>query len=139
MEYPDNCIRGVRSKEFFLDSGLVATSAFQFEKNSKRQDDFLEVSVNWEDAPSVMDFTLNQRKGDSEEFEFKGGIAVLSIRRLSDILPSEVDAGRLTYERSPMEGNPYHGNMLLKGSVDTQTKKLIIAGICLAVVDTRRR
>ncbi|MBM3299019.1 MAG: hypothetical protein FJY85_03595 [Deltaproteobacteria bacterium] len=99
----------------------------------------MEASINWEDDSSVIEFTMNQKKGETGEFEFKAGIAVVSIGRMHAILPDFLATGQLAYERRQVVGNPYHGNILLKASVDSRTKKLIIAGICLAVVGSNQR
>lgn len=141
MSYPANCIRGIRSEADFRDDGRVWDSAVEFEKNNKRQDDFLEASVNWEDDRSVVEFTLNQKKGDSNEFEFKAGCAVISLERLNKILEREIEAGIFFYERRPIAGNPYHGNLLLAATVaaNKREKRFITTGIAFAVVDTHRR
>jgi hypothetical protein len=141
MSFPPKFIRGIRSRDHFHEDGLVGPPAFSFEKNPKRSDTFHEASINWEDDPLVADFTMSLRKGDTDEFEFKAGIATFSLERLHAILPDFLAKGEVSYERRQLDdnSNPYHGNLLLSDAVDGKTKKLIIAGICLAVVSSRRR
>lgn len=141
MSYPANFLRGIRSEADFRGDGRVWETAFEFDPNDDRDDGFLESSVNWEDNSSVIDFTLNQKKGDSEEYEFKAGCAVISLEKLSKILEREIESGMFSYERRPLAGNPHHGNLLMEASVarNKREKRWITTGIAFAVVDTRRR
>ena len=115
MSYPANCIRGIRSKQDIYNDRQVAPGAFQFKKNNERQDGFLEVSVNWEDDASVSNFTLNQKKGNSEEFEFKAGYAVVSLDRLCYILEHFLTAGQVAYERRLVNGKPLSWEFAAQG------------------------
>jgi hypothetical protein len=137
--YPRRCIRGIRSKDHFHEDGILGAAAFQFEHNPQRQDSFMEASVNWEDDPSVIDFTMNRKKGNTDEFEFKAGVAVVSLERLRAGLRQFVESGALAYERNSLPDNRYHGNLLVKDSMAKPTIRLVMAGMALAVVECRRR
>jgi hypothetical protein len=134
MTFPANCIKGIPNKDF-IDNDSVGSNLFYFLLDD-RGDGWIEQSVNWEEDDSVIDFTLQQRKGDS--FHFKIGVAVVPRKEIDRINSLPTVKGLLSYERQPITGNPYHGNILLKAITSRPMMKKIAAGIALVSEVIRR-
>lgn len=133
MSFPDNMIRGINSKNLIQEDGLVSTDVFYFTDDHTRDDGTFEQSINWEDEENVILFSLKQKKDDGN-LQFGGGVAILNrheIDRLSK-LPTISEA--LSYDRAPIENNPYHGNLLLSAGVTRPRRKLIAATLAIHVM-----
>lgn len=130
MEYPESCIKGIPNLDFVI-MGQVAPTLFAFQENRVRVDNFIEESINWNDDDLAIGFTLSQTKEDGT-FQFKFGVAILPLIKIDELRnrPSFIDI--LTYERQPLQGNRYHGNILVKSRIHTHQKRLICAGLALS-------
>lgn len=133
MDYPDNCLRGIPNKSFIVEGdGSIGAHLFYFEKKFKREDGLIEQSINWDDEDATIDFTLNQKK-ENGELQFQAGVAIISREEIDRLSKNPNISGFLSYERQPLEGNPYHGNFLLQENVPIPTMKKIAAAIALYV------
>ena len=130
MDYPDNCIRGLSKGCEITVEGFAPEHAFYFD-NVQRKDGWDEQSINWEDDESVIRFTLNQKK-ENGDIKYVNGVAVIS-RYNIDRLIDRMAKGLLRYERKRIDGNRYHGNILLKSGTSKKAMKIIAAGISLSV------
>ena len=130
MNFPENCIRGIPN-ETYLPDGSVGAHLFHFNLPD-RGDGWTEQSVNWEDGDFVIEFTLAQRKADGE-LQFKGGVAVIPREEIDRLNNRPIVKGLLSYERQPIQDNPFHGNILLRANTPKPTMKLIAAGLALAI------
>jgi len=92
----------------------------------------MEGSINWHDDDVALAHTLTQRKGDGT-LQFQAGVAVLPREHIDRLSCLRFVAGKLRYERSPLAGNPYHGNLLLDGTIGNPAMKQIAAAIALHV------
>jgi hypothetical protein len=137
MDIPKTCLKGIPRTEHVYEDGSPSTHLFEF-KDTNRGDGYSEQSINWEDNPSVVDFTLNQKKDDGS-FQFKIGVAILPREEIDRINKQPTVNGVLSYERAPLDGNDYHGNILLSRSVSTKMCRKISAGLALAVSRVIRR
>ena len=131
MSFPDNCIKGIPSKDFLIDDGPVAPHLFYFKEHA-RHDGWVEQSINWEDDDSAIGFTLNQRKENGER-QFKAGVVIVPRDEIDRLNRRPAVNSILSYERRPLKNNPYHGNILLRVNVPKPTMKMIAAGLALAV------
>jgi len=132
MKYPRNSIKGIPNNDFVIADGSVGSHLFHFRDEHKRDDGWVEQSINWEDDESVIDFTLQQKKEDGE-LQFKAGVAIVPRSEIDRLKNRPTIKGMLSYERRPLDNNPYHGNFLLKAEVPKPTMKKIAAGLALAV------
>ena len=137
MDYPENIIKGIPNNSFFKD-GEIGTHLFYFELHRDvqltRDDGMIEQSINWVDDDSVIELTLNQRRTSDNDLQFKAGVAILSRSKIDELKKFQRVEGLLAYERSPLDGNPYHGNLLLPEEVP-KAKMIQIAGsLALAVL-----
>ena len=130
MNFPDNGIKGIPNKEFVIDESTVGSHLFHFKQT--RDDGFIEQSINWEDNGFVIDFTLSLEREDGN-LQFNAGVAVLPRSEIDRLNRRPAIRGLLSYERSPLNDNPYHGNLLLQATVPKAKMRQIAAGLALAV------
>ena len=132
MNYPKNSIKGIPNNDFLIEGRTVAPHLFHFEQT--RDDGGLEQSINWEDDESVIGFTLNQRK-ENGDLQFRAGVAILPCSEIDRLNKRPAIRGLLSYERNPLDDNPYHGNLLLQANVPKPIMRLIASGLALAISD----
>ena len=132
MKFPDRLIRGISNiSDVDVDECVVMSGAFSF-KDVAREDSYKELSINWLDNHGAIR-EANNKKKDNGEIQFKAGIALLNRKKIDYILRDHIEQKRFNYERKPIEGNEYHGNLLIKSTVKKQIERIIVAGICLCV------
>lgn len=132
MQFPDNCIKGIPNSDFLIEDGTPGSHLFHFKEDHRRDDGWIEQSINWEDDEQAIEFTLNQQKEDGS-LQFKGGAAIIPRDEIDRLNKRPTINGLLSYEKQPLEQNPYHGNLLLSKNVPRPTMKKIAAGLALAV------
>ena len=131
----DNFLRGFNIKDCLTGEKNVAAGAFQFgDHTDKRQDNYLEASVNWEDDANAITTLLTQKKEGTNEQMFKFGYARLPLNLVRTVLHSYVEKGYVDFERRPIDGNSYHGNILLRGDVK-KPEKIIIQSNLAAIAN----
>lgn len=136
MNFADELLRGIPNKQFVDSDGSPSASLFHFGTKSNilhREDGFHEESINWHDDQGAKNLIFAQKK-ENGELQFKAGIAVLIRKELDHIrsLPL-VKNYQLFYERKAIDGNEYHGNLLLKSNTPTPIMKKIAAMIAMTV------
>jgi hypothetical protein len=132
MIYPENCIRGIPNSDFLINDGAIGSHLFYFKTEHKRDDGLIEQSINWEDDDTVIEFTLNQKKENGER-QFKAGVAIIPREEIDRLSKRPTIRDLVTYERQPLQNNPYHGNILLQANVPKPTMKNIAAYLALSV------
>ena len=132
-DYADNLLRGLSADDWVRD-GLVTAAAFQikFEQPFLRNGQAAQ-SICWEDDGSVVAIMLQQKRESA--FQFKAGIARLPYTAVRHITRLPALTGILSYDREPLEDNPYHGNLLVSPSSTPTQRKLLPAAIALHVSD----
>lgn len=129
LVYPKDFWRGISNKDFVCD-GHVLPSAFQFD-DEIRQDGFKELSINWNDNEGALATVLNQKK-DNGKFQFSVGATNLQLGFVKQCLATYISRDEFSYERKPVEGNDYHGNLLVKGTIDKKIRLIISNTLALA-------
>lgn len=138
--YPNELLRGIAnsSPEFITQEGYPTQGAFRFdpyEGSSRCNDGFCELSINWVDNENAVDTLLKQiniRKGTPQ---FQGGYCRLEKQIINIALKTYINNEHFSYERRPIkatqengnQGNPFHGNLLLKDDLDKAAKTNIQA------------
>jgi hypothetical protein len=113
MGFPDKYIRGISSMEYIDEEGRVSAEIFQF--SNKRNDGFYESSINWYDEEAALHLILEKLKDDgSGNVQFKFGAAVCNRCDADHIIAKPAYSSVFNYERAPIDGNKYHGNLLRK-------------------------
>lgn len=135
-EYPEEFYRGVSSLENVTKEGYVMAGAFKFDNydgNSRGDDGFCELSINWNDNEDAKKILLEQHKPFKEEKQFKAGYCIVKRAYVDQMLKPYISKGHFSYERRPVEenlsediqANPYHGNLLVHNDLDKNAKKNI--------------
>jgi hypothetical protein len=132
VTYPINCIKGIPNADFLIEDGSIGSHLFYFKKEHIRDDGRKEQSINWEDDSNAIEFTINQKK-DDDSIQFKAGVAIVPRDEIDRLGNMPTVKGLLSYERQPLDINPYHGNLLLAEGVPNHTMKKLAAGLALAV------
>ena len=127
-EYPSTFYRGLSSKDFIF-NGQVLPSAFQFD-DIVREDGYKELSINWNDEVAALEIMLNQRK-DNGKIQFGAGAAKLDLNAVIIVLAAFMEKKEFQYERREVEGNPYHGNLLIRGEMDKKIRSMVSNGLAL--------
>jgi len=127
MDYPEKFIRGISSPDYVDEGGRVSAALFQF-LDMKRTDGFYESSINWYDDTDALKYIMEQRKEKDETvFQFKYGAAIIDRSEADRIIANPSYRTIFAYERSPIEGNKYHGNLLRKDDVIKKGIQTVIA------------
>jgi hypothetical protein len=110
---------------------MIDTQVFAFQKNLRKEDGTMELSINWDDDEMALEFTLNQ-KAEDDTILFPVGGAIVKTADLDRLCVAAVCSGLFGYERDPIEGayeNKYHGNLLLRGDLPKQRVGRIAASL----------
>lgn len=132
MPFPDKCIRGIPNSSFVVEDGSIGSHLFHFKNEHRREDGWIEQSINREDDENAIEFTLNQKKEDGR-VQFMAGVVLIPREEIDRLNRRPTVNGVLSYERQPLENNPCHGNILLSENVPKHTMKKLAAGLALAV------
>jgi hypothetical protein len=132
MDYPETFLRGIPNSSY-VDADMKAqTHLFYFEKNDKRSDDLLELSINWEDDQSAI-IELHTRRKTDGNLQFEYGSARIPTSAITYINGFPQIDGALSFERNIEIENPYHGNLLIPSNMPKHRKKAVAAAISLSV------
>lgn len=123
-------MRGISNKKNELtDEGYICSAVYSFPSSvgECRKDNYKELSVNWEDDDNAINVLLNQKKIDKNgvernQFESACRVNMATLKMVCNHFLRDMN---LSFERAPIRGNPYHGNILLLDSVSKQTRTLI--------------
>ncbi len=130
MSFAENFIKGIPHKEHLTKEGGVATHLFEFKTSATRTDQLLEQSINWEDQEGVAAFTLQQTKSDGTIL-FREGLVKIPLEEIKQINKRPSVNNVISYERQPLDNNPYHGNLLIPESISKPTRNQISAAIAI--------
>ena len=128
IKYPQEFFRGISTPDFIC-NGVVIAAAFQFDKE-EREDGYRELSINWNDDEHSIEVLFNQRK-DNGKIQFKVGAAKMDFAFTKFVLKAHIDSRVFAYERREVEGNCYHGNLLLKANAPKSIQQLVTNGLAL--------
>ena len=126
IEFPDYALRGLSTENCVDDIyGYVTSSAFVFDGNHYNENNCDEISINWYDKEEALVQMKEQKKNDSIIPKYSYGIGRIPTSKIKLICNKYKDG--LFYERKPVEGNEFHGNLLLHKNIATKTRKHEIA------------
>ena len=127
--YPNSFYRGI-SEKYYKD-GYLLPESFHIDTETGRDDEYTEISITWNDEPDsfqVIASQLNQRTG---LIQFPAGIAEIQKNEFEDRMRPHLIVKNMAYERAPIENNKYHGNILLKASLDKTMRTMIKSQLAL--------
>ena len=132
---PEEFFRGLSSQDMVTEQGYPTEAAFRFASYDKtdRNDDYCELSVNWNDNEGALETLLVQRKPHKDYPQFKIGYCKIKKSMMKMLMKQFIDDKVFSYERRPIiedleadiAANPFHGNLLLKKDVENAVKKNI--------------
>lgn len=127
MDYPLEAIKGVPNENYLIEGQYASATLFQFQDRPQiqRDDNCLEESVNWNDDDGALSLLLHQQKGDLGDIQFKAGAFIIPREKIDEIRAHPLCKIHFAYERKALDGNKYHGNLLLKRSVPSEVKKMV--------------
>jgi ABC-type molybdate transport system substrate-binding protein len=115
-DFPAACLRGIRRRDYVKSDKTLSSEVFMPDSRTTatRADKGEETSINWEDKTdgSVVRLTLSDKANAAY------GVARVQTARLMDLNDKSVSIGAVTYERDPLEKNPYHGNIVFRSGLD---------------------
>lgn len=124
---PSYCLRGLRRKDWIVDSNISALAfAPEPSTSAHRDDGMAETSINWEDDETAIAFTL-ERRGHSEH-----GVARLPREEIDHIRRLQSCIAKLEYERRALDDNPFHGNLLYAVNCGKPLERMIAGFLALA-------
>lgn len=133
-EFPDYALRGLTTKDCIdPEFGYVTYLGFTFEGNHYNENNYDEISVNWYDSEEALNEMKDRKKKDLDFPQFSNGIARIptsSIKKISNKYRNE-----LSYERKPVDGNIFHGNILLHKDIASKIRNRAIAAELANSVD----
>ena len=133
MPYPDFFLRGILNNTQVDENGCVKIDIFQFNENPNEEREFLELSINWYDNDESLDILFQQKK-DNGEIIFKFGAAKIPLFDVDRLRKKNfVFKQFLHYERSILENNQYHGNLLLSKQINKSLKNQVRSYLALMV------
>ena len=134
MSYPDKFIRGVSNPCFIDPDGRASAEIFQFD-NVNRDDGFFESSINWYDDENALQLIMEQRKENDEQiYQFRYGAAVIERYDADRIMKNPLYMNVFGYERSELDNNKYHGNLLRKdNNLEKRIRNIIASSLALNV------
>ena len=137
MKFPNNCVKGIPTLDcLYEDDNVASPQLFKFNGDPREQDGWVEESINWMDDEGAVALTLNQKRVTGE-LQFSIGVAILGREHLDKV--KKQHRHFFKYERAPIvDTNLYHGNLLLKGGIKKERKRLI-SGILAHYSQIRRR
>jgi hypothetical protein len=125
--FPKEMFRGVTVREQLNDDLTARASLFNFDEKHadiQRPDNYDEESINWNDDNNALSFTFCQTKPGSDKYQFIG-IVTIHRKKIDYICKLPTIKGALNYERKSIDGNPYHGNLLLSKDISKPARNSI--------------
>lgn len=125
MGFPTNCLRGLAKGKWVID-GLVSAAAFEPDNRTikTRADRLAEISINWEDDGRAFEAL-------AESKEALHGVARLSLQDIEYVRKKAPRLNVLQYERDKIDGNDYHGNLLLDGDMPPALRTMLMNSLAL--------
>jgi hypothetical protein len=138
--FPEKLLRGIPDKNFLTEERRASANLFHFKEvlGERRQnavvreDGYYEESINWYDNEEAVKYLLAQTREEGG-LKYKEGAAVISKEGIDRIRILPEVNHRLSYERNAVEGNSFHGNLLLRRETSKPTMKMIAGAIALCV------
>jgi hypothetical protein len=129
-EFPTHCLRGIRKKEYFVQgTHVLSTGAFEPDPRTAdhRADGGAETSINWEDDPSVVAFTLRNHQVAAHGVARLPRQVIEEANRLPNLasFAGGFDSLALFYERASLPDNHHHGNIVFARQLPKQLVRLL--------------
>jgi len=144
MDYSEQFLRGVSDESHIGEGDSISSAAFYFTGKKpleERTDGNDEESIFWRDDEGADELILGQKKADGK-IQFKAGAVIVDRSLFDNLAKFPLIKGLLGYERHELPENKYHGNLLLKKTVDKRRMQNIAGSIatlcCVGVIKQKK-
>lgn len=127
--YPSSLYRGI-SEQYYKD-GYLLPETFHIDTETGRSDGYTEISITWNDEPEAFNVIASQVNERTGLIQFTAGIAEIQKKEFEDRMQPHLIVKNMSYERAPLDNNKYHGNILLKDSLDKTMRTMIKSQLAL--------
>jgi hypothetical protein len=122
-EYPQEFARGILNSDF-LDKDLPNANLFYEFKDGSRTDGKAELSINWVDNENAIAILKEQKGKDPKKPQYSCGVSLFSTDELKRLcVKNQYCKNTLDYERKSIDGNEFHGNLLLIKEANSNIKR----------------
>ncbi len=125
-DFADNLLKGIPRKDFVFGNSVHFAA---FSPSGEVVNGWKESSINWEDDDGAVECLLMKEKGG--ELHFRGGVVRVSRDKVDGIIEHFKVDKEFSYERKPIEGNEYHGNLLFAENIKSELKRTICGALSL--------
>lgn len=117
-DFSNRFIRGIINEQYVSEDGYPLGSLyhFRFSVPGNRTDNFKEESINWDDDENALRHIILQKKKDTIKPQFSYGAAITDLSIIEALARNKRYKDIFCYERKPIDGNDYHGNLLFSAS-----------------------
>ena len=146
---PERFYIGISTKDAISSEGYITEAAFSFDDFAKnpRDDNYCELSVNWNDNEGALLTLLSQKKPFKQEPQFKIGYCEIQKSQMKALFRAYMADSNFSYERRPIqadaengiEKNPYHGNLLINKDASKGLRKNIQCGLATLAAGTFKK
>ncbi len=122
--YPSECLRGIPPDISLEEAKEINRKIFRFSENNERQQElgnYKEMSITWNDCDEAVQVISEQRSERRGGFQFPLGFVIVK-RSTLDVLKRDEEI-QLEYERCEIQGNKYHGNILICQEASKNTRR----------------
>lgn len=127
--YPNSFFRGITEQNY--KDGYLLPESFHIDTETGRNDGYTEISITWNDEPESFTVIASQINERTNAIQFPAGIAEIQRNEFEDRMRPHLVVKNMSYERAPLENNKYHGNILLKASLDKTMRTMIKSQLAL--------
>ncbi len=127
--YPNSFYRGI-SEQYYKD-GYLLPESFHIDTDTGRSDGYNEISITWNDEVDSFKAIASQLNERTRVIQFQAGIAEIQKKEFEERMRPQLMLKNMSYERAPLENNKYHGNILLKDSLDKTMRTMIKSQLAL--------
>lgn len=126
--YPDEALRGIKKSD--IEDGSIKLSAFIFSTVEREKNDgYDECSINWRDDDGAIKEIFNKQNDDGTTKYYAA--AHFDKHSIDRFFRSRIVIGQFSYERRKVDGNDYHGNLLIKSDLSKSEKRMIQSALCV--------
>ena len=127
--YPSSFYRGI--SEQYCKDGYLLPESFHIDTETVRNDGYTEISITWNYEPDSFQIIASQLNERTGLIQFPAGIAEIQKNEFEDRMRPHLIVKNMSYERAPLDDNKYHGNILLKDTLDKTMRTMIKSQLAL--------
>jgi hypothetical protein len=111
-DFPDKFVRGIPQTVEYINNEFPTAKLFHGANTKYGKPEVSEISINWYDCEKAFDIVMNMKKSNGSQIKHKAGVAIFLKSELDRVCEKPVLERSVSYERFPIGGNDFHGNIL---------------------------